>query len=256
MQALERCECEKTAVYELLRTGMVGGPAHVFTRYHEKGITRIRSHESLLTKGAIGYDAIGDVMPCGKDMLVVNKKPFDQKRIAKFSKNVLKGKVLHKSTLKCLTSLIKFSEMSPLFVVQEIPPDRDIPEEMKIYKEKTGRKTVKGTKVLLGVIKAKKILLYTSLIEWYLQHGFRLTTIYQLIEYETGMPFSWFPKKVTNARREVDKDPLKKQLGNVTKLKGNSFYGKMMEDLERQKSTKFTRKEMFVHNLLFLFIYP
>ena len=95
-------------------------------------------------------------MPCGKDTLVVNKKPFDQKRIAKFSKNVLKGKVLHKSTLKCLTSLIKFSEMSPLFVVQEIPPDRDIPEEMKIYKEKTGRKTVKGTKKLLGVMKAKR----------------------------------------------------------------------------------------------------
>ena len=48
----------------------------------------------------------------------------------------------------------KFSEMLPLFVVQEIS-DRDIPEEMKIYKEKSGRKTVKGTKRLLGVMKAK-----------------------------------------------------------------------------------------------------
>ena len=48
--------------------------------------------------------------------------------------------------------------MSPLFVVQEIP-DRNIPEEMKIYKEKTGRKIVKRTKKLLGVIKEKKILL-------------------------------------------------------------------------------------------------
>ena len=89
MQALERCECEKTAVYELLRTGMVGGPAHVFTRYHEKDITRIRSHvygeKSKLTKGVIGYDAnslylycSGDIMPCVKDTLVINKKPFDQ----------------------------------------------------------------------------------------------------------------------------------------------------------------------------------
>ena len=60
--------------------------------------------------------------------------------------------------------------MLPLFVVQEIP-DRDITEEMKIYKEKTSRKTVKGTKTLLGVMKAKKILLYTSLIKWYLQYG-------------------------------------------------------------------------------------
>ena len=36
MQALERCKCEKRAVYELLRTGMVGRPAQVFARYHEK----------------------------------------------------------------------------------------------------------------------------------------------------------------------------------------------------------------------------
>ena len=39
------------------------------------------------------------------------------------------------------------SGMAPLFVVQEIL-DCDIPEEMKIYEEKTGRKTVKGTKKL------------------------------------------------------------------------------------------------------------
>ena len=45
--------------------------------------------------------------------------------------------------------------MAPLFVVQEIP-DCDIPEGMKIYKKRTGRKTMKGTKKLLGVIKAKK----------------------------------------------------------------------------------------------------
>ena len=65
----------------------------------KKDITRIRSHvfeeKRKLTKGVIGYDAnalylycSGDVMPCGKKTLVVNKKPFDQKRIAKFSKDV------------------------------------------------------------------------------------------------------------------------------------------------------------------------
>ena len=61
MQALEKCKCEKTTVYELLKTGMVGGPAQVFTRYHEKNITRMRSHvyeeKSKLTKGVIGDDA-------------------------------------------------------------------------------------------------------------------------------------------------------------------------------------------------------
>ena len=178
MQALEKCKCEKTAVYDLLRTGMVGWPVQVFTRYHEKDITHIRSHvygeKSKLTKGVIGYDAnalylycSGDVMSCGKDTLDVNKKLFDQKQIAKFSEDVLKGKVFGfaQVDIEVRDELYdKFSEMSPLFVVQEIP-DRDIPEEMKIYKEKTGRKTVKGTKKLLGVMKAKKILLYTPLIE-------------------------------------------------------------------------------------------
>ena len=91
MQALEGCECEKTALYELLRTSMVSGPAQVLTRYHEKDITRIRSNvygeKNKLTRGIIGYDAnslylycSGDAMPCGKDTLVVNKKVFDQKQ--------------------------------------------------------------------------------------------------------------------------------------------------------------------------------
>ena len=162
-----------------------------------------------LTKGIIGYDlnafylfSAGNVMLCGKDTLVVNKKPFELKRIVKLSRSVLRRKVFGfvQVDIEVPDELYDtFSEMSPLFVVQEIP-DCAIAEEMKIYKEKTGRKTVKVTKKLLGVMKAKKILLYTPLIEWYLQHGLRITTVHQLIEYEPGMPFSWFPEEVANTR--------------------------------------------------------
>ena len=98
--------------------------------------------------------------------------------------------------------------MAPLFIVQEILY-RDIPEEMKIYKEKTSRKTVNGAKMLLGVLKTKKVILYTPLIKWYLKHGLRLTAVYQLIEYKPGKPFSRFPEEVANARRKADEDPLK-----------------------------------------------
>ena len=38
-----------------------------------------------------------------------------------------------------------FREMAPMFVVQEIC-DHDIPEEIQMYKEKSDRKTVEGTK--------------------------------------------------------------------------------------------------------------
>ena len=71
-----------------------------------------------------------------------------------------------------------------------------------------------------------------------------------MIEYEPGMPFAWFPEEMANARREADKDPLKKQLGDVVKLKRNSFYGKMIEDLGRHKSTEFTREEASVDKAL------
>ena len=58
MKNLEKCKCENTAVYDLLRTGIVGGSAPVFTRYHEKDIKLIRSHvyeeKNKLTKGVIG----------------------------------------------------------------------------------------------------------------------------------------------------------------------------------------------------------
>ena len=178
MQALERCKCEKKVIYDLLRTGMVGGQAQIFTRYHEKEIRRIRSHvyeeKSKLTMGIIGYDenslylyCSGDVMPCDKDTLAVNKKPFDQKRILKFSKDALKGKAFGFAQvgIEVPDKLYdKFSEMSPLFVFQEIL-DCNIPQEIKIYNEKTGRKAVKGTKKLLGFMKAKKILLYTPVIK-------------------------------------------------------------------------------------------
>ena len=77
------------------------------------------------------------------------------------------------------------------------------------WRKKTGRKTVTGTKKLLGVMKAKKIVLYTPLIKWYLQHGLRLTAVHQLAEYELGKPFSEFPEEVPKARREADKYPQK-----------------------------------------------
>ena len=67
---------------------------------------------------------------------------------------------------------------------------------MKGYQEKTGQKTIRGSKKLLGVTKAKKILLYTPMLKWYLSHGLKVTRIYKFLKYEASKPFSWFPKKL------------------------------------------------------------
>ena len=257
-----KCKCDPTAAYELLRTGMIGGPAIVFCRYHEKDVTRIRSHiytNGKLCKKLIGYDAnslylycSGLDMPCGKETLIINKKPYVEKHIKKFCKTVLNDTLFGfaQVDIEVPDELYeKFSEMSPLFVVREIP-DECIPEYMKKYKKATGRKTVKGTKKLVGVMRASKILLYTPLIKWYLTHGLRITALHAVLQYVVGRPFEWFPVEVANARREGDKDCSKKLLEDTSKLKGNSFYGKMIEDLARHTNTSFTSHESDVDKSL------
>ena len=84
------------------------------------------------------------------------------------------------------------------------------------------------------------------MIKWYLQLDLGLTAAHQLVEHEPGKPFSSFPEEVANARREADKYALKKQLFDV----GNSFYGGMIEDLGRHKSTKLTSEERVVDKAL------
>ena len=101
---MEKCECEMEAFYELLNIVILGGQEEVFTRYHKKCITRIRSHvhgvESKMTKEMIGYNAnllylrcANDLMPRDKDTLIVKTKPFHQKGISKFLKDVLKRNI-------------------------------------------------------------------------------------------------------------------------------------------------------------------
>ena len=209
---------------------MVGGPSMVFCRYAERGVTGIRSHvhekeskkiKNKKCKTILGYDAnalylycSGQKMPCGKETLVVNERPTSTKRIQKFVKDVLNDSVFGyvQVDIRVPEKLWgKFSEMSPFFVVQEIP-ESCIPEHMKKYQLDTGRTTVKGTKKLLGVMKAEKILLYTPLLKWYLKHGLEITAAYQLIEYEPGTPFAWFPEEVADARRGGDIESLKEGL--------------------------------------------
>ena len=77
------------------------------------------------------------------------------------------------------------------------------------YLKKTGWKRIPGTRKLCGVMEAKKIMLYTPVLKWYLDHGLKVTAFYQFLEYKRGKPFAWFPEKVADARRQADKDPEK-----------------------------------------------
>ena len=231
----EDCKiCTKNEAYEMLTTGMIGGPSIVFCRYGEAGVSQIRSHiyeDAKTCRAVLGLDAnslylfcSGQEMPCGKEK-VFSSIPEERDKLIQ---NVLNDKLFgfFQVDIEVPEQLRdKFSEFSPLFILSEVPEDQ-IPQHMQDYKINTGRKKIKNNKKLLGVMKAEKILLYSPLLKWYLNHGLQVTKIHKYISYTSGRPFKWFPEEVSAARRAADQDKNKKQLGDTAKLKGNSFYGK------------------------------
>ena len=256
----DNCEiCTKNEAYEILTKGMVGGPSIVFCRHAEAGVSKIRSHiyreeDAKICRSVQGLDAnslylfcSGQEMPCGKEK-VFHCDPEEKNEIIK---NVLNDKLFGFFEVDIEVPEQKrkrFSEFCPLFVISEVPEDQ-IPQHMKDYKINTGRKMIKNNKKLLGVMKTEKILLYSPLLKWYLNHGLQVTKIHRYISYISGRPFKWFPEEVSSARRDADNDKNKKQLGDTAKLKGNSFYGKMIENLEKHISTKFTTDEKLIDKI-------
>ena len=126
--------------------------------------------------------------PCGKERLV---KVFTPE--SKYNLKILTEGVQNSSLFGFAQVDIKvpvdfydrFSEISPLFVVMEIP-DKQIPAHMDDYLKKTGWKRIPGTSKLCGVMEAKEILLYTPVLKWYLDHGLKVTGFYQFLEYKAS----------------------------------------------------------------------
>ena len=270
----------KNEAYEILTTGMVGGPSIVFCRYAEAGVSKIRSHiysrsdresgdsgagesqaagaklsaDAKICRSVQGLDAnslylfcSGQEMPCGKEKVF----HCDPEEKDKLIQNVLNDKLFGFFEVDIEVPEQKrkrFSEFCPLFILDEVPEEQ-IPQHMKDYQINTGRKKIKNNKKLLGVMKAEKILIYSPLLKWYLNHGMQVTKIQRYISYISGRPFKWFPEEVSSARRAADNDKNKKQLGDTAKLKGNSFYGKMIENLEKHMNTKFTKDEKLIDEI-------
>ena len=187
--------CTKNEAYEMLTTGMIGGPSIVFCRYAEAGVSKIRSHiyslaDAKTCRSVQGLDAnslylycSGQEMPCGKENVFHCDPRERSESEAKIIQNVLKDKLFgfFQVDIEVPEQLRKhFSEFCPLFVISEVPEDQ-IPQHMKDYKINTGRKKTKNNKKLLGVMKAQKILLYSPLLKWYLNHGLKVTKIHKYI---------------------------------------------------------------------------
>ena len=226
--------------YEMLKAAVVGGPSLVFTRYHEVGKTRIRPHqitEPQLCKNILGYDANAlylstmlREMPCGKEMVVNWEEEETFVLTCMLKEGIWFGYAevdieipnhLHQ----------KFEEMC-LFFYNKAVPAKAVPEHMLKYLRDTGRKRGEDKK-LMGTLSAQRMLVYTPLLLWYVNHGAVIKRVYRTIDYTPAKIFPWFVEQVTEARRTGDVEKSKALLAEVFKLLGNSGYGKLIEALER-----------------------
>ena len=247
--------------YEMLKEAVVGGPSLVFTRYHEVGKTRIRSHQvadSKLCQNILGYDAnalylstmLRD-MPCGKERVV---HYTDEYQID--GAPVLTHRLKERSWFGYAEIDIeipnhlhpKFEEMCPFFHNKPVPT-KAVPEHMLKYLRDTGRKRGEDKK-LMGTLSAQKILVYAPLLLWYVNHGAVIKRVYRTIDYTPAKIFPWFVEQVTEARRTGDVEKSKALLADIFKLLGNSGYGKLIEALERQTNVIYTKDEKVVDRAL------
>ena len=128
--------------YEMLKAAVVGGPSLVFTREHEVGVTKIRSHriaEPRFCKNIVGYDAnalylstlLRD-MPCGKGRVV----HYNNEAAAPILTQGLKEEKwfgFAEVDIEIPKHLYpKFEEMCPFFYNKEVPVEA-VPQHMLDY---------------------------------------------------------------------------------------------------------------------------
>ncbi|XP_048238897.1 uncharacterized protein LOC124129020 [Haliotis rufescens] len=130
-----------------------------------------------------------------------------------------------------------FQEMTPLFCNAEVPFEI-IGEHMQGYIRENDLST-KPRRMLVGGLKARKILIATPLLQWYLQHGMVVDRVYQVVEYTPNACFQQFVRDVCSARREADRDPSAAIRGDTAKLTGNSAYGSVLINKEKHQTVSY-----------------
>ncbi|KAK3741586.1 hypothetical protein QZH41_012528 [Actinostola sp. cb2023] len=201
------------------RNNNAGGPSLIFMRYQEVGKTKLREVE-MTAKGQVpeeckrilGYDAnalylyaISQDMPTGPTTQDAGPKPILNLRTREeWRTNVT----------------------SELYCMKQFSEDNDMMKQPRHS--------------LIGSMYGEKILLATPLLKWYLEHGFEVTQVYQVVEFTPEPCFSSFGVAVSNAHRAGDVDPSKAIIADTMKLVGNSSYGKTITNQLKHREVRFS----------------
>ena len=124
-----------------------------------------------------------------------------------------------------------FSEMTPILKNVDAYSD-NIGEFMQNYAKKHSVKDV-PQRLLIASYFGKKIGLTTLLLQWYCNQGLVITRIYTVNEYIPNAAFSSFMIQIAQCRLEGDHDKDKALIAEMSKLIGNSSYGRMITNKEK-----------------------
>ena len=240
--------------YAMLKAAVVGGPSLVFTRKHVAGETRIRSHQyedARVCRRILGYDAnslypstMMKEMPCGPGYVKSYDNPEAYARVFPQFLWTEEWFGFAEVDIEVPEELWpEFAEVSSTFHQPRSSRQCGAAAHARLLATERSPNVFPEQKKLLGVMSAKKILLYAPLLAWYLNQGLKLTAVYRTIDYEPREIFSWFVNEVANNRRKGDAEKDKALLAEVFKLLGNSAYGKFIEAVERHTNTIYTRDE-------------
>jgi hypothetical protein len=137
----------------------------------------------------------------------------------------------------------QFSEMCPIFKNIDIHGTKEVIGEHMYEYCVQNNIPLKKSRKLIGSMKGDKILLYTPLLKWYLEHGLEITKFYQAITYTPKTCFKGIADDIANARRAGDVDADQSIIAETMKLIGNALYGRTVMDKEKHTTTTFCSRD-------------
>ena len=81
----------------------------------------------------------------------------------------------------------KFSEMAPIFKNVEVGHEHLDGRMLRLARQRGYLS--RPSRMLVGALMGERVLLFSELAWWYLQHGLVITRIYWLLQYKRGKPF-------------------------------------------------------------------
>ena len=130
-----------------------------------------------------------------------------------------------------------FQEYPPFFATCEVPMEA-IGSHMLSYCNANDIQ-FKSKRLLISGLKARKILLATPLLQWYLKNKCQVSKIYQIIEFQPKPSFTSFIDKVTHHRIQGELEADKAIIGDTFKLISNSSYGSFLMNKTKHSNVRY-----------------